>query len=60
MAKLVLDNVIQAVAGVVVAAAIPLAAQFPSAAPYLAIGAGAVTFVVGKMYPGWDQGMFKP
>lgn len=60
MAKLVLDNLIQAAAGVVVAVTIPLAAKFPDAAPYLAIGAGAVTFVMGKMYPDWNQGMFKP
>ena len=59
MKKLLLDNMIQTVAGVVCAVAVPLAAKFPEAAPYIGIGVGAIAFFMGKMYPDWNQGFFK-
>lgn len=56
--KLVLDNLVQGVAGMLVAIAVPLAVQFPDAAPYITVVAGGITFIVGNIYPGWKTGWF--
>lgn len=51
----VLDRIIQAAAGLVVAL-IPVAAvQWPQLAPWLVPVAGAITYLVGRMPPSWDE-----
>lgn len=54
----VLDNVIQTIAGVVVGVSVPLAASHPDWAPYIAVADGAIAFVMGKMYPKWNEAAF--
>lgn len=57
--QFVLDNLVQGVAGTLCALAVPLAVQFPGAAPYITVIAGGIAFTVGKFYPAWNQGWFK-
>lgn len=54
------DNAIQALGAVLVGIAVPLAAQFPQAAPYIAVASGGIALFLGKMYPDWKQGWFSP
>ncbi len=56
--QVVLDNIIQAIGGILCGLAIPLAVQFPDAAPYITVVAGGLAFALGKMYPRWSEGIF--